>query len=46
MVEPVFAQIKHNQRITGFQTRGLDHVRAEFQLITASHNLLKAFHAR
>lgn len=40
-VEPVFGDIKHNRGIRRFQRRGLDAVKAEWLLITASHNLLK-----
>jgi len=41
MVEPVFAQTKHNRRIDRFQRRGRSAVRSEWRLITATHNLLK-----
>jgi transposase len=41
MVEPVFAQTKHNRRIDHFQRRGRSAVRSEWRLITATHNLLK-----
>jgi Transposase DDE domain len=41
MVEPVFAQTKHNRKITSFQRRGRSAVRSEWRLITATHNLLK-----
>jgi transposase len=41
MVEPVFAQTKHNRRIDQFQRRGRSAVRSEWRLITATHNLLK-----
>jgi hypothetical protein len=40
-IEPVFAQTKHNRRIDRFQRRGLWACRAEWRLITATHNLLK-----
>ena len=40
-VEPVFGQIKTNRRIDRFQRRGLAACAAEWQLITATHNLLK-----
>ena len=52
MVEPVFAQAKHNRRINQFQRRGRSAARSEWRLITATHNLLKlhkhqiAAHAR
>jgi transposase len=41
MIEPVFAHIKFNRRVDRFQRRGLAACRAEWKLITASHNLLK-----
>jgi transposase len=43
LVEPVFAHTKHTRAITRFSRRGLAAVQAEWQLITASHNLLKLF---
>jgi transposase/transcriptional regulator with XRE-family HTH domain len=41
LVEPVFAQTKHNRKMRGFLRRGLAAVDSEWQLITATHNLLK-----
>src|SRR5271168_4608183 len=41
MVEPVFAQTKHNRRINQFQRRGRFAARSEWRLITATHKLLK-----
>jgi transposase len=41
MVEPVFAQTKHNRRLDSFQRRGRSAVRSEWRLITATHNLMK-----
>jgi transposase len=41
MVEPVFAQTKHNRRINQFQRRGRSAARSQWRLITATHNLLK-----
>jgi transposase len=41
MVEPVFAQTKHNRRIDSFQRRGRSAARSEWRLITATHNLMK-----
>jgi transposase len=41
IIEPVFAQTKHNRRVDRFQRRGLGACRAEWLLITATHNLLK-----
>jgi transposase len=43
MVEPVFAQTKHNRRINQFQRRGRSAVLSEWRLITATHNLLKLY---
>jgi hypothetical protein len=41
MVEPVFAQTKHNRQITQFQRRGRSAAHSEWRLITATHNLMK-----
>ena len=41
MVEPVFAQMKFNRGLDRFRRRGRGAVRAEWRLITATHNLLK-----
>jgi transposase len=41
LVEPVFAQIKVTRGAKRFQRRGLAACRAEWRLITATHNLLK-----
>jgi transposase len=41
MIEPIFGHTKANRRIERFQRRGLDAVRSEWQLIAATHNLLK-----
>src|SRR3954453_1701366 len=43
LVEPVFAHTKHTRQITRFTRRGLTAARAEWQLIAATHNLLKLF---
>ena len=43
MVEPVFAQIKNNLRAGRFSRRGLASCRAEWRLVTATHNLLKLY---
>lgn len=43
MIEPVFAQIKNNQRAGRFSRRGLAACRAEWRLIAATHNLLKLY---
>ncbi len=37
MVEPVFAQTKHNRRINQFQRRGRSAALSEWRLITATH---------
>lgn len=41
MIEPVFADEKHNRRIDRFQRRGRAAVSSEWLLINATHNLLK-----
>ena len=41
IVEPVFAQTKHNRQITQFQRRGRSAAHSEWRLITATHNLMK-----
>jgi transposase len=41
MIEPVFADTKHNRRIDRFLRRGRAAARSEWRLITASGNLLK-----
>jgi transposase len=41
IIETVFAQTKHNRGIDRFRRRGRAAVRAEWRLITATHNLLK-----
>jgi transposase len=40
-VEPVFGHIKGNRRFVRFRRRGLDAARAEWRLVTTTHNLLK-----
>ena len=40
-VEPTFGQIKHNRGFRQFRRRGRAAARAEWRLITATHNLLK-----
>jgi hypothetical protein len=40
MIEPVFGQTKHNRGMGRFHPRGTGAVRAEWRLITATHNLL------
>ena len=46
MVEPVFADIKHNRRAGRFKRRGRAAVRSEWRLIAATHNLLKLHRQR
>ena len=41
IIEPVFGQIKDPRRIRRFQRRGLTACTSEWQLIAATHNLLK-----
>lgn len=43
MIEPIYAQTKHNRGIRAFSRRGLAAVTAEWQLIATAHNLLKLF---
>ena len=43
MTEPVFGHTKHNRGMARFHRRGTGAVRAEWRLITATHNLLKLF---
>jgi hypothetical protein len=45
IVEPVFGQIKGPRGFRRFAFRGLAKVRAEWQLICLTHNLLKLFRA-
>lgn len=42
-VEPAFGDIKHNRGFRSFVRRGLDAARAEWLLITATGNLLRAY---
>ena len=44
-MEPVFAYVKHLRRIDRFSRRGRAAVEAEWQLITATHNVLKLHRA-
>ncbi len=46
IVEPVFGQIKDGRGFRRFSFRGLGNVRAEWQLICLTHNLLKLFRER
>jgi len=45
VVEPVFGQIKQCRRLGQFLLRGLEKVRAEWNLICLTHNLLKLHRA-
>jgi transposase len=45
IIEPVFAQLKHNRGITRLLRRGKAAVQAEIDLITTTHNLLKLYHS-
>ncbi len=45
-IEPIFGQTKHNRGADRFKRRGLPAVRTEWALITATHNLLKAWTAQ
>jgi hypothetical protein len=42
-VEPVFGQIKEARGFRKFLLRGLEKVQVEWQMICATHNLLKLF---
>jgi len=44
MIEPVFAETKHNRKIGQFSRRGLSAVGHEWKFIAATHNLLRLFH--
>jgi transposase len=46
VIEPVFGQIKEVRGIRRFRFRGLQRVSCEWQLICATHNLLKLFRHR
>jgi transposase len=45
VIEPIFGQIKFNRGADRFQRRGLPAAQAEWQLISATHNLLKLWQA-
>jgi transposase len=45
IIEPIFGDTKHNRRIERFRRRGLAACRAEWHLITATHNLRKLWRA-
>jgi transposase len=46
IVEPVFAHTKRTRGIDRFARRGIEAVNSEWQLIAATHNLLKLFRYR
>ena len=46
MVEPVFAQLKHNRGITRFPRRGHPAAQTELTLWALTANLLKVFHSQ
>jgi hypothetical protein len=43
MAEPPFGQIKHCRRFRQFLLPGMEKMKAEWNLVTATHNLLKLF---
>ncbi len=43
IIEPAFGHIKHTRGITTLARRGQQAARAEWKLVTATHNLLKLF---
>ena len=45
IVEPVFGQIKEIRGFRRFSFRGLEKVKAEWNLICLTHNMLKLFRA-
>lgn len=45
IIEPIFGHTKHNRRFDRFRRRGLAACQAEWQLITATGNLLKLYRA-
>jgi hypothetical protein len=45
MIEPVFGQMKFNRQMGRFHRCGRAAVRAEWRLISATHNLLKLWRA-
>jgi hypothetical protein len=46
IIEPVFAHTTINRKADRFQRRGLAACKAEWRLITATHNLLKLWRTR
>ena len=45
-VEPVFANLRHNKRLTRFTLRGRAKVDAQWQLFCLVHNIEKLAHHR
>lgn len=43
IIEPIFGQVKDGRRIRTFLMRGIDAAKGEWNLICATHNLLKLF---
>jgi len=43
MAEPPFGQIKHCRGFRQFPLRGMEKMKAEWNLVTLTHNLLKLF---
>lgn len=46
IIEPVFANAKHNRSLRGFRRRGLDAVRGEWAFVCLASNVLKLHHRR
>jgi transposase len=46
IIEPIFGQTKFNRRADRFRRRGLNACKAEWALITATHNMLKLWRAK
>lgn len=46
IIEPIFANAKHNRSLRGFRRRGLDAVRGEWAFICLASNVLKLHHRR
>ena len=46
IIEPIFANAKHNRSLRGFRRRGLDAVRSEWAFVCLASNVLKLHHRR
>ena len=46
IIEPIFANAKHNRSLRGFRRRGLDAVRGEWAFVCLASNVLKLHHRR